>query len=77
MTDIEQLEQKLTEFHAQIRGLKALKREVVAALEHKRAEARAQQLVDSLSDAEKKAVAQVIGASGIASSEAVGTPGAQ
>lgn len=73
---VEQLEAELTHLHAEGRTLKAKKRAVVLALDRKRAEARAQQLVDSLSDAEKKAVAQVIGASGIASGEAVGTPGA-
>jgi len=73
---VEQLEGELTGIHVQIRQIKLHKREVVAAIERKRAEARAQQLVDSLSDAEKKAVAQVIGAAGIASGEAVGTPGA-
>lgn len=73
---VELLEAQLTDLHAEGRALKARKRAVVLALDRKRAEARAQALVDRLSDAEKKAVAQVIGATGIASGEAVGTPGA-
>lgn len=75
---IEKLEAELTGIHAQIREIKAHKRHVVAALDRKRAAVRAQQLVDSLSDAERQAVAQVIsGAGGIGAGGSVGTPGAR
>jgi multidrug resistance efflux pump len=74
--DVDALEAELTTLHAQHKAIKARKREIGARLEAARAAAAAAATVAAMSPAERAAVAQMLGAAGIASAEGVGTPGA-
>lgn len=72
---IEQLQETLDQTNAQRDELTAYARQVAAVLNQKQALQSAQDKVAGMSDAEKSALTQVLQASGIASGEAVGTPG--
>jgi hypothetical protein len=72
---IEQLEGVQRDLHMDFKEIKMKKRMIAAILDQQRAHAEARRKWDAMSGAEKAAVTQIIGAKGIASSSAVGTPG--
>lgn len=73
---VEQLEAVLTELEGQHVQIKAEKRAAGGVLGRKMIEAEAARKVAAMSDAERQALAQAIGAQAIASEEGVGVPGA-
>lgn len=74
MTDTE-LEAFIQGVDVQVQALKGQARAAHAVLDRKVAERKAAGTLASLTDIERRALAQAIAAEGIASSEAVGTPG--
>lgn len=72
---VEQLEREIEKLMAKRAEIKAEMQAVNAVLDEKRAKEAAQAQVEAMSDAEKAALAQALGAEGIPSAEAVGEPG--
>ena len=76
MATVEELEAQLTQYHAQLKALKAKKREVSAQLDAALVSKAAHDKLAAMSDAERMALAQTLSAMGVAPASAVGTPGA-
>lgn len=76
MTD-EQLAARVAELNAQRDALKQEILKLVSEQNARAAQKSAQVKVDAMSDGERVAMAQLLGAHGVASSGAVGTPGAK
>lgn len=73
---IEELEGELHRLGEERATIRGEAKQVHVALDGKMAERDAERLAATLSDDQKRALLQKIGAEGIASEEAVGTPGA-
>jgi len=74
---IEQLEKENNKLSARRLEIKSEQMKIVAVLERKRSEKEAAAKVARMTDKEKQAMARVIQAEGIESTEAVGEPGAK
>ncbi|MGH9158188.1 MAG: hypothetical protein ACRD1K_20660 [Acidimicrobiales bacterium] len=73
---VKQLEAAMTKLENQHVELKQAKRAASAALQAKQTAAEVRRKLAAMSDAERAALAQAIGAVGIEGGSAVGTPGA-
>jgi hypothetical protein len=76
MNESEKLDAQLTKLEKQHEAIKAVKREISSRLSMLHAQAEAERKLAAMSDTEKAALAQLLGAEGIAPGSGVGTPGA-